>query len=166
MPAVWVALNSWSWNKMEKTINTIIIQVTKLAGKTADNIIILNEMKWNEMKCVYNNKNNGLAINVINNRLNISNDWKKITLTQSSLVESSCLVEWSDSSVTCVTNEDSLAKRSKWRWWVKGNCVAVLETLDSSQRVRYARVNAIWPGFMSLRDWAPQPNPCFGRYVV
>ena len=30
------------------------------------------------MKCVYNNKNNGLAIiNVINNRLNISNDWKK-----------------------------------------------------------------------------------------
>ena len=55
---------------MEKTINTIIIQVTKLAGKKADNIIILNEMK-----CVYNNKNNGLAIiNVINNRLNISND--------------------------------------------------------------------------------------------
>ena len=34
---------------MEKTINTIIIQVTKLAGKKADNIIILNEMKWNEM---------------------------------------------------------------------------------------------------------------------
>ena len=29
------------------------------------------------MKCVYNNKNNGLAINVINNRLNISNAWKK-----------------------------------------------------------------------------------------
>ena len=30
------------------------------------------------MKCVYNNKNNGLAIiNVINIRLNISNDWKK-----------------------------------------------------------------------------------------
>ena len=45
------------------------------------------------MKCVYNNKNNGLATNVINNRLNISNDWKKITLTQSSLVESSRLVE-------------------------------------------------------------------------
>ena len=57
---------------MEKTTNTIIIQVTKLAGKKADNIIILNEMK-----CVYNTKNNGLAINVINNRLNISNDWKK-----------------------------------------------------------------------------------------
>ena len=28
-----------------QAINTIIIQVTKLAGKTADNIIILNEMK-------------------------------------------------------------------------------------------------------------------------
>ena len=36
-----------------------------------------NYTKWNEMKCVYNKKNNGLAINVINNRLNISNDWKK-----------------------------------------------------------------------------------------
>lgn len=102
---------------MEKTINTIIIQVTKLAGKKADDIIILNEMK-----CVYNNKNNGLAINVINNRLNISNDWKKkkktrqhnsqnrcpsqttlttfgiLVMTQSSLVESSCLVEWSSPS--------------------------------------------------------------------
>ena len=64
---------------MEKTINTIIIQVTKLAGEKADNIIILNEMKWNEMRCVYNKKNNGMAINAINNRLimNISNDWKK-----------------------------------------------------------------------------------------
>ena len=30
---------------MEKTINTIIIKFTKLAGKKADNIIILNEMK-------------------------------------------------------------------------------------------------------------------------
>ena len=36
------------------------------------------------MKCVYNNKNDGLAINVVNNRL---------VMTQSSLVESSCLVE-------------------------------------------------------------------------
>ena len=53
-----VALNSWSWNKMEKTINTIVIQVAKLADKkadNADNISILNEMK-----CAYNNQNSGL----------------------------------------------------------------------------------------------------------
>ena len=48
---------------MEKTINTNIIQVKKLAGKKADSIIILHEVK-----CVYNNKNNGLAIDVINNK--------------------------------------------------------------------------------------------------
>ena len=63
---------------MEKTINTIIIQVTKMAGKKADNILL------NEMKCVYNNKNNGLAINVISNRLNISNDWNKKIIINSS----------------------------------------------------------------------------------
>ena len=40
---------------MEKTINTIIIQVTKLAEKKGDNISIPNEMK-----CAHNNKNNGL----------------------------------------------------------------------------------------------------------
>ena len=32
---------------MERTINTIIIQVTKLAGKKSDNIIILSEIKRN-----------------------------------------------------------------------------------------------------------------------
>ena len=40
---------------MEKTINTIIIQVAKLADKKADNISVLNEMK-----CACNNQNNGL----------------------------------------------------------------------------------------------------------
>ena len=42
---------------MEKTINTIIIQVAKLAKKAdnADNISVLNEMK-----CACNNQNNGL----------------------------------------------------------------------------------------------------------
>ena len=36
------------------------------------------------MKCVYNNKNKGLTINVINNRLNISNDWNKKIIINSS----------------------------------------------------------------------------------
>ena len=43
---------------MEKTINTIVIQVAKLADKkadNADNISILNEKK-----CAYNNQNSGL----------------------------------------------------------------------------------------------------------
>ena len=56
---------------MEKTINTIIIQVAKLADKkadNADNISILNEMK-----CAYNNQNNGLM--------------SKITQTLNKLVE-------------------------------------------------------------------------------
>ena len=39
---------------MEKTINTIIIKVSKFAGKKADNILII----LNEMKCTQNNKNN------------------------------------------------------------------------------------------------------------
>ena len=51
---------------MEKTINTIIIQVAKLADKkadNADNISILNEMK-----CACNNQNNGLMSKITQSR--------------------------------------------------------------------------------------------------
>ena len=56
-----IKLVTLKWNgKNRRNLNTIIIQVTKLAGKKADNIIILNEMK-----CACNNKNNGLMSKII-----------------------------------------------------------------------------------------------------
>ena len=50
--------------------NNWALKVTNLAGRKADNIIILNEMK-----CAYNNKNNGLMRKITQ------------TLTKSILVE-------------------------------------------------------------------------------